>query len=1801
MAMDMGIRIYLLFFIIWTNSFVCEAFRSSFRSSLRSRTNLKCPPEEELLPCVCILRETEVHVRCENSEISRVGAALEVLKRRELPVEELYLVANRMPSIPARFFGSLEIHKLYLLDNEMVSISRNAFAGLEASLTNFYIRESSLEDVPFDAFDNLRELRSIIIEQSSVSTIPRLYTLPHLELLKIDSSRVSEIDPQSFRTMASLRKIQISTSNVNTLGENSMEGLLYLKEINLSNNNITWIHPGAFRNLEMVEELDLKGNNIVDAALAVMAARELRSLKKFNIANNKIQKLGRATFVDMPNLEIVILSNNLIELIDSEAMYKLPNLKKLDLGNNNIYHFEANVFTDVPSLEFLVLGNNNLSFLEDLKYVYRSLPNLKTLDLSSNHIRGGNGHSLGGHSKLESLILNQNFITDIDKNLFRSLPNLRELHLSQNHIKRYNENKLWDLPKLQLLDLSYNDITNIDGNFYSGLPSLTDLILSFNIISEISTKAFYETNQLKSLNISNNKIKKIYPKTFLQIPDLYELDLNNNELASLDEGLFDGLSSLERLYISKNQIRSVSGRAFSDTVKLKFLDMSFNLLEHIPSDAMSTLTSLHRLNLKNNGIRSVHRGSFSQLRIMETMDLSHNHIQTLDRIAFSEMNVLRDLDLSVNYIQNLPPNIFSNMNLIEKLNISNNFIATIGNDALKNVQRLRILDLTNNSLTSIGHTFHDMASLQGLFLSHNYINKLTNDTFINLPTLNVLIFNNNGLQTFDVGTFYNLSSLMFLDLADNNLIEINAYSFSSLKSLRELKLSHNQIASIHDYSFMNLQGLQRLELQDNVIIYISNQAFDKLPSLKFLNLSRNGLQEVPERALSKVPTLDVLDLSWNYIVELTDSNFRDLQWLTVLLLSNNDLCYLSPNSFSGPRSLRVLMLQNNQLKRLHLSALQEPIQSLSILDMAGNPFICDCELIWLREYLQHERDRKVNSIQHVQNYFRGSAKHGTARNLLPAFPGPLQGKPICAGPPEYAGMVVTEVPPEAFFCNGFRDTEERRERCIPRFIDPQIFTAGGSGNGLAPEVLNTLLKLSNLSEILPSDADSQSYLDYNNPIVVSGLSELISNYSKFYSNGKGKIPVLNYQTTKPTVIKKPISSVSSDFVTGDTPTIYAGPPPNKVPESQEDGKDSNTGNFFGFKLPGFPSILDTIGKFKLPNLGLNVDWAGLPFGRIEDRKSFASINDAINPLLQNLNPTRGPDSDDKVWVQVVQNKDKESLFSSLPKNKTSITANLSGRGNHTNHAKFYETRLPPFVNKGKDPIASLNVDEEPIAFSEPHPGDGFVGTVNQDTQTAFRPPILTIGPGPNSGTPFLPGLVTNKNEPLPLVPNRDFQQYNQRTRGLNNSDIRGIIPETPNLKFPGNKDESESWRWSPPEGNLYSGLSPYPPEGSFQPIKTIYPNMPIKNANFSHNFPMTSNRLPNNDDVKNIYSTDTSDDNKYPGTSMNNLFTNNPNTLPEMDDFSTTKGPFQNVEKYTLDSLPSSTSPYDDWTKSFVESDVEATTQSYFIFSDNSQTTERNGLLTNEEDKKDLTGTENYVPVSLLPNTHTKINNDSNHKIDEFKDSTSELPKYVFENSETTTVNPVSSTQSSIESQNTYTTVNYVYYPTQQDDLFLEDGTWKDDQNFWPPVSLGEGISLVQNVKDTDSIHKSEIAEAVNKTENLINGAKHVSPSRSISLGSGIPSVEKVKQDVVQGVDLPPQYPETLEEPFTEVEIITEAMPEDGRKAGIMDWYYSNYNRFYDPDAHLPMGGNQPSSSQNLKLSIHLLTLLVVHILEYNL
>ncbi|TSX44511.1 Leucine-rich repeat-containing protein 4 [Bagarius yarrelli] len=237
-----------------------------------------------------------------------------------------------------------------------------------------------------------------------------------------------------------------------------------------------------------------------------------------------------------------------------------------------------------------------------------------------------------------------------------------------------------------------------------------------------------------------------------------------------------------------------------------------------------------------------------------------------------------------------------------------------------------------------------------LNLMENTIEIVQADSFRHLHQLEVLQLGRNAIRQIEVGAFNGLTNLNTLELFDNRLTVVPSGAFEYLSKLRELWLRNNPIESIPSNAFNRVPSLMRLDLGElRKLEYISDGAFEGLVNLKYLNLGMcNIKRDFPY--LNSLLVLEELEISENFFPVIKPRYFRGLTSLKKLWIMNSNIGRIERNAFDGLLSLVDLNLAHNNLSSLPHD-LFFPLRYLMELHLHHNPWNCDCDSLWLAQWL----------------------------------------------------------------------------------------------------------------------------------------------------------------------------------------------------------------------------------------------------------------------------------------------------------------------------------------------------------------------------------------------------------------------------------------------------------------------------------------------------------------------------------------------------------------------------------------------------------------------------------------------------------------------------------------------------------------------------------------------------------------------------------------------------------------------------------------------------------------------------------
>lgn len=303
------------------------------------------------------------------------------------------------------------------------------------------------------------------------------------------------------------------------------------------------------------------------------------------------------------------------------------------------------------------------------------------------------------------------------------------------------------------------------------------------------------------------------------------------------------------------------------------------------------------------------------------------------------------------------------------------------------------LSFKSNHLESLKvNTFTRADEVQELDFSLNMIAKIDNYTFAPFMSLVHLRLSHNRLSQVTPGMLNGLWNLRLLELGHNFIERISFQSFQVTPNLQELRLQYNPLFNLPENVFRYLHHLEKLDLKDTGLVLLPDNVFRPTPRLHWLSLAMNAFENVPEEALSHAPHLEILDLSENDFTILVEGAFRRLSSVSVLYLNNlkkltrierealagleklktfscsynPKLSYIDENAFgsihsniSKPRTppREMLYLRQNALRTLKSPLDAKSWSSLSFVDLADNPWKCDCKLNWM---MQLTKETKVN-------------------------------------------------------------------------------------------------------------------------------------------------------------------------------------------------------------------------------------------------------------------------------------------------------------------------------------------------------------------------------------------------------------------------------------------------------------------------------------------------------------------------------------------------------------------------------------------------------------------------------------------------------------------------------------------------------------------------------------------------------------------------------------------------------------------------------------------------------------------------
>ncbi|XP_050396232.1 toll-like receptor 2 type-1 [Patella vulgata] len=421
-----------------------------------------------------------------------------------------------------------------------------------------------------------------------------------------------------------------------------------------------------------------------------------------------------------------------------------------------------------------------------------------------------------------------------------------------------------------------------------------------------------------------------------------------------------------------------------------YTDCSGHGLNYIPVLPNTTT----RLKLRNNNLKILNVQMLKNIsnNQLTDLDVSKNKIEKIDSDFIGFFKRLQILNLNVNPLTNEPlkASLKNISTSLQKLFIGGLNLSHFDDDLLKplNGSMLTTLGLSNNSFHVFngGHIFNYLKHLTSLYLSYNYINNfnashsyslkqlsLTRNDLTEVPpfcsraealfpNLEELYIDQNCISVLNMNNLNCLDNLIKLNISETRIETLKSYTFSKLKRLIALSAHYMEgFNYIEPYAF-NSSSLQRINIRDNNLQFKVSKmnislVFSGCPNLKVLDISNNFLGKLRNAEwdvlFAKFSKLTYLDISRGYLLYLPNAIPDVLHNLKELRVSDNGIDIIPPGYFNTLYNITDIYLNGNKLTTLNHTQL--PTTKLHHLNLAYNPFVCDCNILWLIDYLRHHK------------------------------------------------------------------------------------------------------------------------------------------------------------------------------------------------------------------------------------------------------------------------------------------------------------------------------------------------------------------------------------------------------------------------------------------------------------------------------------------------------------------------------------------------------------------------------------------------------------------------------------------------------------------------------------------------------------------------------------------------------------------------------------------------------------------------------------------------------------------------------
>lgn len=227
---------------------------------------------------------------------------------------------------------------------------------------------SNISYIPQELFMKFENIVHIQMNESNLESIDGAFKLcNNVATMKFRNNNLKRLPSRNLENCWNLQSFDVTGNQIDFLPSGAFDGATKLVNLTLYNNPIKVIEPGVFDELTNLELLFMLGTEVTELHPELLLNQ--KKLIQFEYGSDvpfKFVKIKTRTFKSLPALTFMTIKFKGVERMEIEAaaFEDLENLEGIDLYENSIQRLNTNSFVNLPRMTFLAISDNEIVEIE---------------------------------------------------------------------------------------------------------------------------------------------------------------------------------------------------------------------------------------------------------------------------------------------------------------------------------------------------------------------------------------------------------------------------------------------------------------------------------------------------------------------------------------------------------------------------------------------------------------------------------------------------------------------------------------------------------------------------------------------------------------------------------------------------------------------------------------------------------------------------------------------------------------------------------------------------------------------------------------------------------------------------------------------------------------------------------------------------------------------------------------------------------------------------------------------------------------------------------------------------------------------------------------------------------------------------------------------------------------------------------------------------------------------------------------------------------------------------------------------